>query len=508
MDNKLHIGYNTFSKRTDDISFFGPAQTGKGVDFIFCHFDPINKTLKEECEFAASVAKTIKDMGLCFIANFEFQNFEDRKETTDGFDWCNQPDGTHRLNLPDEYVKALASHGNLIGITYDEMEHAIINNNLSITLDKNGRNHLLFFPLSSSRDVVEQGELCSSQLGEYAKSLCGKGAPVMGGEHVFPVLYHTFARNGIVPNFKSQKESYSNLQFAVAAGAALQYETELWNCVDLWHKMTCPGHSPEEMYHNLVFSYLTGVNKVYVESSNQFYSKNENGEEQLTEYGKAFVKFSEEYKDKERSYTVRDYKPEIGIIRYDDTYWGQGDPIAWRKILFGNKSIKPDKRAKEWIRVFRLITHNETSKHAINWNRISPWSLKPHRSFASMNGTAVFDDRVEKDKLSSLRLCFLCGYHISEKTLKAVGELVKENGLTAVTSKRFAPDEIKAKAKGGFTKIKDGKGCWIVTSRFDSGKLRKAVSHLLGNKGEMAYRFGDKKLTFKISENGETFKLI
>ena len=123
-----------------------------------------------------------------------------------------------------------------------------------------------------------------------------------------------------------------------------------------------------------------------------------------------------------------------------------------------------------------------------------------------MNGTAVFDDRVEKDKLSSLRLCFLCGYSISEKTLEAVSELVKENGLTVVTSKRFAPGHIRA--EGSFTKVKDGKGCWIITNRFDSVKLKKAVSQFLGNKGEMSYRFGDKKFTFKISENGETFETL
>ncbi|MBQ2963588.1 MAG: hypothetical protein IJE14_02910 [Clostridia bacterium] len=499
MDNFIHIGYNSFSDRADSIAFTGPAKAG--ADFIVCHFNPIGKTLKEECEFAAGVAKKIKDMGLCFVANFEFINFADHSRTADGFDWCNNPDGTHRLNLPEEYVRALASHGNLIGIMHDEMEHVLINTNLSITLDKKGRNHLPMFLPGDTKDVVEQGELCSKQFAEYADNFRSMGAPVFVGEHVFPVLYHTFARNGIIPNFKSQKESYSNLQFAVAAGAAMQYGTELWSCVDLWHKLTYPGHTADEMYHNLVFSYLTGVDRVYVEASNQFYDG-----DRLTDYGKAYKKFIDEYKDKPRSYTARDYKPEIGIIRYDDTYWGQGDPVAWRKILFGNKKIKPDKRAKEWIRVFRLITHGETSKHAINWNRISPWSLKPHRSFASMNGTAVFDDRVEKDKLSSLRLCFLCGYHISEKTLKAVGELVKENGLTAVTSKRFAPAHIKP--KGGFTKVKDGKGCWIITNRFDSAKLKKAVSQFLGGKGEMTYRFGNEKFTLKISENGEAFEII
>lgn len=499
MDNFLHIGYNNFSGNTGKTEFCGPAKLG--ADYIVCHFDPIGKTLREECEFAAGVAKSIKDMGLDFIANFEFLNFCDRNETADGFDWCNNPDGTHRLNLPEEYVKALTSQGNLIGIMHDEMEHVLINTNLSITLAKNGRNHLPMFPPADTTDVVEQGEICSKQFAEYAENFRRMGAPVLSGEHVFPVLYHTFARNGIVPNFKSQKESYSNLQFSVAAGAAMQYGTELWNCIDLWHKLTYPGHTAEEMYHNLIFAYLTGVDRVYVEASNQFYDG-----DRLTDYGKAYKKFIDEYKDKPRSYTARDYKPEIGIIRYDDTYWGQGDPIAWRKILFGNEKIKPDKRAKEWVRAFRLITHKETSRHAINWNRISPWSLKPHRSFASMNGTAVFDDRVEKDKLTSLKLCFLCGYHISEKTLKAVGELVKENGLTVVTSKRFSPEHIKS--KGGFSKVKDGRGCWIITNRFDSKKLKKAVSQFLGSKGEMTYRFGDKKFTFKISENGETFEII
>ena len=49
----------------------------------------------------------------------------------------------------------------------------------------------------------------------------------------------------MIPNFKSMKESCTNLTFAVAAGAALEYGTELWTCVDLWYRQSFPGHSAE-----------------------------------------------------------------------------------------------------------------------------------------------------------------------------------------------------------------------------------------------------------------------
>lgn len=510
MDNRFYIGFNANCSH-DGINkrFFLPTDTGKGVDFVLCHFDPDEKkTVEENCRIAEKAAADWKEHGVDFIANFEFLNFNEYGSTSDGFDWCNRPDGCHRLDIPDEYVKALGSSGNLLGIMYDEMEHILINRNVSLTMNRKGFKNVPLFPIPDTKDVLEQGKILDKQLSDYASGMKNKGADRFLGEHVFPVLFHKFARNGIIPNFKSQKESCSNVQFSIAAGAALQYETELFNCIDLWFILTFPGHSPEEMYHNLVFSYLAGINRAYVEHGNALVEKKENDEYEFTEYGKNFRRFADEYKGKDRGYCVQDYRPEIGIIRYDDSFWGQCDPVAWKKILFGNKKIKPNYKARELTKAMHLITHGETCPRGLAWNRISPWSLRKHRSFLSMNSAVVFDENVTKEKLSSLKLCFLCGYHISDKTLKAVSELVKENGLTVITTKRFAPEHILQKTKGLCSEVIDGKGKWIVTNRFLNCKIKKAVKPFIGNKGEIRLTFADREIRLKISENGETFTVI
>ena len=481
-----------------------PAKTGGGVDFLLCHFDPSGLTVDEECERVKETVKSIKELGTDAIINFEKQNFVYVDVSADGYDWANRANGTHLLRLPEKFKQAMASEGNLIGVMYDELEHVIINRNVSLALDSKFVIDIPAFPLNDKADVIAQGELLDSQLKEYADEIKTDGIKTLSGEHVFPVLFHNFAKNGIIPNFKSQKESYSNVQFAIAAGAAMQYKTPLFNCVDMWYRLTFPGHTADELYSNLRFAYFMGVDRVYVESSKVFFEDEK--KPKYNDIGRAFEFFTSEYRGKERDYNVQDYKPEIGIIRFEDTFWGQG-VFPWRNMLFGNPKIKPDSKSREWIKAFNIITHGETGNGGISFGRIAPHSLLPHRSFASMNGAAVFDENVEKETLSSLKLCFLCGHKISEKTMEAVRELVKE-GLTVVTPSRFAPVKFTSDKKADFTEVRDGNGTWIITDRLTSPKLKKRLEPFLGKKGEMTYKFGDRTLRFKITDKGDTFKEI
>lgn len=505
MSKNFKLGFNTFDGDVLDSapSFELTSDGGRNEDFVVCHFDPQRGTVEEACECAEKVAAKLKERNTEFIANFEFQNFDYASKGKDGYEWANRPDGTHLLNLPDKFISALAKCGNLAGIMYDELEHVIINRNKSIELSSKFRKSIPAFPLSKSKSVFEQGELLGSQLKKYAEKIKSAGAPALCGEHVFPVLFHKFAENGLTPNFKSQKETFSDIQYSIAAGAAIEYGTELWNCVDLWFRLTNPGHTPEEMYHNLVFSYLAGTNRVYVESCHPFITDGK-----LNDYGKAFVKFSNEYKDRERSYDVHNLKPEIAIIRYDDSFWGQNDPIMWRRELFGNGKIHPDFRSREYLKVFHIITHGDAGKNGFCWGRVSPWSLRRHRSFASLNNAVVFDGNVRRSSLESVKLCFLCGHHISDETLSDVAALVKENGLTAVTTARFVPVHIKNRINGSYCEIEDGRGKWIVIGSYRSAKLKKSVKPFIGEKNEIRLVFENNTVRLKISENGETFDII
>ena len=507
MDKNLLIGFNTFDGRVRDHSLDcdGILDLAGNVDFVVCHFDLSKEPLAAQVARAEATADRLAELNVPFVANSESQNFVYDVCTTDGYDWANHPDGTHRLTVPPQIISAFNKHGGLIAIMYDEFEHTIINRNLSIALASKFKKSLPVFPQAYTDIMRVAGETLSSQIKEYADSLKADGAPAVVGEHVFPVFYHTFARNGIIPNYKSQKECYTNLQFAIAAGAALEYGTPLWSCVDLWFMNTFPGHSPEEMYNNLLFSYLVGVDRVYVEASSGFVSDG-----QINAYGEAFARFNKLYRGKARAYNVQDYKPAIGIIRYDDSFWGQGTtPLIWPNELLGYRSIKPKKENKEWVKVFRLITHGETGRGGLAWDRVEPRSfLKKHRSFAPMNGAAVFDDRVDAEKLTSLRLCFLCGEYISKKTLDGVKKLVNENGLTVVTPKRFAPAAMRNTLTGSYREIPDGKGLWIVCDSFEDPRLKKRVAPFLGEDNEMTFTFGDQTVRLAISENGEGFTIL
>ncbi len=510
----MKIGFNTFydDVAEDALSFTRTAACG--ADFVVCHFNPFKQTVADACAQAKDVAAKLKEKGLSFIANFESQNFHKEVSSPDGYDWANAEQGTHRLRLPQEYVDALASCGNLMGLMYDEFEHTIINRNLSLYLDSDGKDDIPVFRTYEGKDPVAQSRLLARQVADYAAGMKALGFGTMYGEHVFPVLFHLFAGNGIIPNFKSQKESYSNVQFATAAGAALQYGTPLSNCVDMWFRGNHPGHTPDEMAANLAFAYHAGVNTVYVESAMAFVSKNAEGKKEYNAWGEAFCHFAQEYKDKPRSYDVADYRPEIGIVTMDDTYWGQGTPftrekIHWVNMLFGNHNIRPTRASHEWIHAFHLISQGDTGRENISWNRINLWSAKhPHRSFAAMNSAVVFDENVREECLSSLKLCFLCGSYISDETLAAVEKLVREKGLTVVTTRRFLPKNVRKKYAGYLREIRDGQGKWIAVPFFGGTPLKKRIQPFLGERGQIRLTFKQGEVVLQIADNGETFSVV
>ena len=128
-----------------------------------------------------------------------------------------------------------------------------------------------------------------------------------------------------------------------------------------------------------------------------------------------------------------------------------------------------------------------------------------HFSFVSLNSTAVFDHNADRRVLDSLKLCFLCGIHIPEKTLKAVRDCVKENGMTAVAPRRFVPEEILSRAEGLVGEVPDGKGRWIVIRSYRAPGLKKRVREYLGNKGEMRFTFTNGETVMQIGKDRNSF---
>ena len=504
----MKIGLNVFADKIvkNDIAANAVTDNGALIDFAVCHVEGRCYTKEQSVELAHSLAGIFENQNVDFITNFEYANAHEYCTAEDGTEWADKSEGCHRVKLPDEFVKALSESKNFRGIMYDEFEHMITNRNPTIQIETKLRKIIPVFPLLKGKNVLEQGELLKEQLTDYAASFKKQGVPAMLGEHVYPVLFHKFAESGIIPNYKSLKENISNIAFSMAAGAALQYGLPLYNCIDNWYMLTNPGHSADEMYHNLLFAYLAGVDCAYVESV--LVMADDDGK--LTEHGEQFRRFCKEYKGKQRDYSIKDYRPEIGIIHYDDGFWGQWYPVLFKKCLFGNPKIKPDFRSYELFRIFNILTHGETCKNGFSWGRFSPWNIThlKHFSFVSLNSTAVFDHKADRKVLDSLKLCFLCGIHISENTLKEVRACIRENGMTAVTPKRFAPADILLQANGRISEIKDGKGKWIVIKSYRSGRLKEYVKDFIGKKGEMRLTFAGREVVMKISKDKNSFSVI
>jgi hypothetical protein len=367
---------------------------------------------------------------------------------------------------------------------------------------------------------------------EGAKSLADEckslGTQNVFTEHVWPVLFHNFARAGITPVYKQMKENWSNVWAACAMGASLQYHKELWACIDFWNGNVFPGHSAKELWGNLLFAYWAGLDKAYVESvGNHTYEITDQGQIKLKERGEALSRFAKEYlPNNPRPYSFRDYEPEIAIIRFDDTEWGQGKNVFcsvnemvngknmkidlyWKDLLFGAYNLHTSPASEEWIKAWHTITHGMVKKESLSWNAGNYYQDIPHRSFAPANSPIVFDDNVTMEHLKTVKLAFLCGLFISDQTLTDVGTLVRREGLVVVTSPRFAPKKFAEKYAGGTKEFKDGKGKWIVTDDMASEIVKKQVEPLIGKNDEIVYKFrGNREITMKISPDGNELDIV
>jgi hypothetical protein len=319
------------------------------------------------------------------------------------------------------------------------------------------------------------------------------------------------------------KENWSNVWAACAMGACLQYNQELWACLDFWNHNTYPGHSAEELQGNLLFAYWAGADKAYVENVGSLYSLDENQNVKLGERGEVFSAFVKEYiPSNPRPYSFRDFEPQIAIIRFDDTEWGQGKDVFctveeggqtidlyWKDWLFGAYDLNTSPESEEWIKAWHTITHGMVKKESLSWNAGNYYKGMPHRSFAPVNSPVVFDDSVTKEHLKTVKLAFLCGLFMSNQTLADISELVKKNGLVVVTSARFAPKELVVDYSGGTKEFSDGKGKWIISDDMAGDELKKRVKPFIGNENEIVYHFkGNRKVTMKISPDGNELEIV
>jgi hypothetical protein len=328
-------------------------------------------------------------------------------------------------------------------------------------------------------------------------------------EHVFPILFHGFARGGWTPGAKVLKEGWSPVYIATLLGACVQYDKPLWLTPDLWHASKYPGHSVETYRSSLLLAYHMGAYGIYTENLAHDQNKAGKGslilvtgdDYELTDYGRATGSFIRDYvPGHPRGYSALDVRPRVAIVRQPDACWGQkGSWLGDR--LFGNDAWSSTPVTEGWLKVWHLLTLGVVPEAGISWwatyrewgpNRIHK---PPYRLLCPVDGVVVYDHHVRSEHLRDTELIFLTGLGISPGGIEAVAARVRE-GATCIAMPHLVPDSIR-RAGGEDAPVPDGRGQWLVTDDFLSTPVREAVAPYLPEPDTIHYRFGDMDVTFR-----------
>jgi hypothetical protein len=403
---------------------------------------------------------------------------------------------------PREYVERCLASPHFLGFCFDECEHWICNG-VWVTA---GRPFQPCFYDAEGRTLDEAyaGNLHNLRLlmgrvfAGFAERAHQPGqTPIVGTENVFPDLQHLFARVGLVQMPKLLKETITPVTLATAMGAAKQYGVQHWTSVDLWGMPGYPGHSPEELRSALLISYWTGAERTYIENfayRGSLYAE-QNGQARLSAYGEVAREFIREYLPAHpRRVRFEDFAPEIIIVRFPDSDWGQENPGPWiRRNLYGASNLVPDDDTRYWLKVWHVVSHGAIPHTALNYN--TPLGI-PYRVLFPANNVAVYDHTASDPGLyRTARLVFLVGKCIEPECLATLRRLA-EAGLTIVATRRLAPRELSQVDPEGYAVHPTGTGRWIVTDDVTLPAVRSLLEPYLGSADELRYVFGDTEVVF------------
>lgn len=440
---------------------------------------------------------------VAWIANLESANWI--ASYRDGLhrEWYLQDDDRHFFRFPDDVLEELAASKTLLGLMFDEAEH------MQNTCDPDFAKRAGIAGLGRPFIYDPEGDTLEEAADKFYLAVKTEGQRYQDKglrlftEHVFPVLFHPFAKAGYTTAPKVLKESWSPLVIACAMGAAIQYDTELWITPDLWGMNGYPSHSPEAYRSALLLAYHLGADCIYTE--NLAYDHEKKGYGSLvhftdegytvTPHGEMTKWFIHDYvPENPRHYTFRELKPRVAIIRQPDACWGQD--ISWLPdTLFGHPDWQSTPATKAWFSIWHLLTRGVIPKEGLSWH-CSIMAGKPQQVFAPLDGVVVYDHLVEKHLIENADALFLTGIGISPKTLHAVTECVRA-GATCFTLASLAPERVYSKT-GDNGLLSDDEGLWVVTTDFLADFVREAAVPLLPAPDTIEYQFGETKVTVQM----------
>lgn len=474
----MHPG-SLWSLREMDINLLvahiGPYETQIGVTDNLCAF--------------------CKATGTHFTFNVEGPNFVPVSNSSNGKNSYNAPDGCHRWDVDADTLRKAAATGVFEGVTYDESEHMQLSRNAYSQLPEPNRKP--FYVETNGLSLPEAYSKFKKAIRQLVKRNGDYGAKMLV-ESVFPALWHPMAESGMVLSPKLLKEDVHPVVLAEALGAANQHNAALWFSPDLWFYADMPGHSAREMQMAMQLCHLAGVDACYVEFATKMYSLNGDSYK-LTHHGKLMRDHITKWIPAHpRSYSYRDYQPEVAIVHFPDSDWGQASCYYW-DYLYGAMNLHSSVQTREHMQVWSLLTDGVLNGRAVNFNGqpVGP-PTKPEawRFTIPSPAVAVYDHNVGLKHLKGVGVIFACGIELSEQTMQALQNSVKA-GATCFISAHLAPKGLTPLGGAPSARIAEGKGCWIVMSSFTSEVMAPYKQLLPKTDGSMWLRFKNQRIKLR-----------
>ncbi len=433
-----------------------------GVNFLQFHLDPAQLDNGEFDELLAFCKAT----RLRFALNNETSNWARSAIDKSGHDRFDAANGCHRWDIEPQALRKAAATGLFKGVVYDEGEHMQLSRNAYSELpDKVHRK--AYFVETTGKSLPEAYEAYLAAARGIVSYNRSAGATMLV-ESVFPVLWHPLARAGVTLCPKLLKEDIHPVVLAQALGAAKQYGARLWFTPDLWLMDRLPGHSVREYGMALRLAHLAGVDNVYTEYYTCLGLPREGGYE-ITPYGRTLQLHIREYlPGHARAYTYRDYEPEVAIVRFPDSDWGQASCYYWN-ALYGAEDLHSTPETREWLQVWSLLTGGASDPRAVNANS-SVYDRYAWHFTVPSRPVAVFDHLVGDAPLATANTFFVCGTAISPESTAAIGRRVRAGAICFVAS-RLAPKHVRDAAAKLPARVSDGRGAWIVVDGFTPEQL-------------------------------------
>jgi hypothetical protein len=428
----------------------------------------------------------------------------DESRLPSALDACDRQETKYVLNFErapvgwipsDNLIHQLEGRPGFLGFMLDEADHMQINAHWPV-VDYYGYNHAHYLAETEGMDLLSARKVVLESLHLHNVACRVSGKPA-ASEHLFPVMMHTAARAGLAVSPKILKETCGPIMLAVAMGAARQYDAEFWIDVDYWWHNETIGHSAERFRSALLLAYWSGADQVYVEGGAAHSNNHPVGREIEAAYKEFLLEYVPAHP---RPYTWRDFKPEIAIVRFDDTCFDERQKYLgeYPGPLYGHFPAGPANT--EWLNIWSLISHGfvrtDSASHQWEARRFGSRTL-----FVPLHNVAVYDHEVCYETLAGVRLIFLTGITISAGTFAAVQRCVTE-GATCVLPPRLVPPGSDLERIQEITTIPDGNGHWLVVPEFYhlhyecfcggplDPVLRRTIRPLIGDGDHLVYNFG------------------